>query len=109
MTDLYGRLEKQMQQLKIVDMKTSYRELAEKATQSKLTYEEYLALLFEEELRGKTERSVKTKVSKAKFPFTKTLEMFDFSFQPSLGEKEVLRLGALDFLEKQENLVFLGP
>ncbi len=65
--------------------------------------------MFEEELREKTERSVKTKIQKAKFPFVKTLEQFDFSFQPNLNEKEVLRLSSLTFLEQGENLIFLGP
>jgi len=59
----------------------------------------------EEELKGRNERSVRTKIHKAKVPFVKTLEEFDFSFQPSLGEKEVMRLGSLDFIEKKENLV----
>jgi DNA replication protein DnaC len=39
----------------------------------------------------------------------KTLEDFDFSFQPQLNEKEIIRLASLDFLEKKENLLFLGP
>jgi len=65
--------------------------------------------VLEEELKGRNERSVRTKIHKAKVPFVKTLEEFDFFFQPSLGEKEVMRLGPLDFIEKKENLVFLGP
>jgi len=34
---------------------------------------------------------------------------FDFSFQPQLNEKEIIRLASLDFSENKENLVFLGP
>jgi DNA replication protein DnaC len=37
------------------------------------------------------------------------LEEFDFSFQPSIREKEIIALGSLDFVEKKENIVFLGP
>lgn len=86
-----------------------YRELGERAAQSKLGCEEYLCFLLEEELKGKTDRSVKSKIHKARFPFIKSVEELDFSFQPGLGEKEVLRLGSLEFIENKENLVFLGP
>lgn len=109
MSELATRLEGQMRALKLKGMMSYYREFAEQGAKSKLGYEEYLSLLLEQELRGKTERSVRTKIHKARFPFLKTLEEFDFSFQPSLGEKEVLHLGSLEFIERKENLVFLGP
>jgi DNA replication protein DnaC len=109
MSELMGRLESQMRALKLKGMMSCYQEISDQAAQGKLQYEEYLSLLLEEEIRGKTERSVKTKIHKARFPFLKTLEAFDFSFQPALGEKEILRLGSLEFIEKRENLIFLGP
>ncbi|MEW6406700.1 MAG: ATP-binding protein, partial [Chloroflexota bacterium] len=43
------------------------------------------------------------------FPFLKTLEEFDFSFQPALNQKEVSKLSSLEFIENKENLLFLGP
>lgn len=109
MNEMTERLESQMRVLKLKGMLSSYREFSERAAQGKLQYEEYLSLLLEEEIRGKTERSVRTKIRKARFPFIKTLETFDFSFQPGLGEKEILKLSSLDFIEKKENLIFLGP
>ena len=48
-------------------------------------------------------------MGKAKFPFLKTVEEFDFSFQPGLKEREVLHLASLQFIEKKENMIFLGP
>lgn len=107
--EMRGHIEYQLKDLKLKGILACYQDIAEKASSSKLSYEEYLSLLLEEELRGRNERSVRTKIYKARVPFVKTLEEFDFSFQPSLGEKEVLRLGSLDFIENRENLVFLGP
>jgi DNA replication protein DnaC len=106
---LTGYLESQMQSLKLKGMLAHYQEVTEKASQNNLSYTEYLSLLFEEELKRKTEGTVKTKINKARFPFIKTLEEFDFSFQPSIREKEIIALGSLDFVEKKENIVFLGP
>jgi DNA replication protein DnaC len=84
-------------------------EFSDRATESKLQYEEYLALLLEQEFKRRQEASIKAKVGKAHFPYVKTVEEFDFSFQPALKEKEIIRLGSLEFIEKKENIIFLGP
>jgi len=106
---LTAYLESQMQALKLKGMLAHYQEITEKASQNNLSYTEYLSLLFEEELKRKNEGTVKTKINKARFPFIKTLEEFDFSFQPSIREKEIIALSSLDFVEKKENIIFLGP
>ncbi|MEK7279552.1 MAG: IS21-like element helper ATPase IstB [Nitrospirota bacterium] len=109
MNEIRERIESQMRALNLKGMINRYRELADRATEGKLRYEEYLSLLLEEELNGKTERSVLARVHKARFPFVKTVEEFDFSFQPGIEEKEVVRLSSIDFIENKENLIFLGP
>lgn len=106
---LTAYLESQMQALKLKGMLAHYQEITEKASQNNFSYTEYLSLLFEEELKRKNEGTVKTKINKARFPFIKTLEEFDFSFQPSIREKEIISLSSLDFVEKKENIIFLGP
>jgi len=109
MNEIHSRLEEQLKTLKLNGTLFAYKELSERATRAKLSYEEYLSLLLEEEIRGRNERSFNTRVYKARFPFVKTLEEFDFSFQPSIEEKEVLRLASLSFIENKENIIFLGP
>ncbi len=109
MSEITNQIEGHMRALKLKGMLGVYMELSEQATKSKLQYEEYLALLLEEELKRKTEGSVKAKIGKAKFPFLKTIEEFDFSFQPNLKDKEVIRLSSLDFIEQNDNVIFLGP
>ena len=42
------------------------------------------------------------------FPFVKTLSDFDFSFQPSVSEAQMQEFCTLGFMEKAENIVFLG-
>jgi len=69
MNELMVRLESQMRALKLKGMIRYYREFSERAAQGKLQYEEYLSLLLEEELRGKTEGSIKTKIHKGSFSF----------------------------------------
>lgn len=45
----------------------------------------------------------------AAFPFVKELKDYDFDFQPGVNEQEMRELASLGFLEKNENIVFLGP
>jgi DNA replication protein DnaC len=42
------------------------------------------------------------------FPFRKTLNMFDFSFQPSIDKEQIMELATMRFVENKENVVFLG-
>ena len=68
-----------------------------------------MAAIFEEEVVNKTDRSINAKIAKARFPQLKTLEMFEFSFQPSIDEKYIRELSRLSFMDKAENIVLLGP
>lgn len=47
-------------------------------------------------------------VKKANFPFIKTLDDFEFDFQPGINRKEMLELGNLGFIDRKENILFVG-
>ena len=109
MNEIHKNIQSYLKSLKLHGIAPVYEELSLKATKSKLQYEEYLLLLLEEEIKRKQDASVKSKIISAKFPFVKTIEEFDFSFQPDFKEKEVIRLSGLEFIENKENVIFLGP
>ena len=109
MNEIHKNIQSYLKSLKLSGIAPVYEELSLKATKSKLQYEEYLLLLLEEEIKRKQDGSVKSKIISAKFPFVKTIEEFDFSFQPDFKEKEVIRLSGLEFIENKENVIFLGP
>ena len=50
---------------------------------------------------------VRTKL--AHLPYRKTLEDFNFQFQPSIDERQVQELATMAFVNRAENLVLLGP
>ncbi|HHT96491.1 MAG TPA: ATP-binding protein, partial [Clostridiales bacterium] len=60
------------------------------------------------EIGLQNERATHACVKVANFPFIKTFEDFDFSFQPTLNKERIMDLGTLRFLEKKENVLFLG-
>ena len=43
------------------------------------------------------------------FPIKRTLDDFDFSFQPSIDKRQIDELATMRFVENTENIVFLGP
>ena len=83
--------------------------LLDEATRREWTYAEFLDRLLTDEVGHKTERSLATRTQFAAFPFVKTLETFDFKYQPSLNEKQVRELAGCRFIDNGENLVLLGP
>lgn len=54
-------------------------------------------------------RRLQTAMRSARLPVVKTLEHFDFSFQPSIKREQIESLHTLGFLERKENVVLLGP
>lgn len=60
------------------------------------------------EISTKQERAKIACVKVANFPFIKTLDDFDFTFQPGINKQEILYLATLRFIEKNENILFVG-
>ncbi len=87
----------------------NYEREALTATKTKLSYQEYLYKLLQDQIVMKIDNSVNAKIRKAGFPFIKTLEEFDFSYQPKLDEKLLRELATLNFLTKGECVLFIGP
>lgn len=82
---------------------------AEEASKANISYLEFLDKLLAEELLAKHDRFIQTRTRLAHLPFRKTLDQFDFAFQPSVDERRIRDLATLRFVEHQENLIFLGP
>ena len=69
---------------------------------------EALKYLFREEIKEKQKMSSEGLIRVAGFPFLKTLDEYDFKFQPSLDENYIKDLATLRFVENNENIVFVG-
>ncbi|MBK6307956.1 MAG: ATP-binding protein [Gemmatimonadetes bacterium] len=57
----------------------------------------------------RNQRRLQTAMRSARLPTVKTLGDFDFAFQPSIKRDQLDSLHTLRFLERKENVVFLGP
>jgi len=103
------RLQAAFQQFGWVRIPETLHSHAEEAANHNLTYLEFLDKLLQEELVAKHDRYLKTRTRLAKLPYHKTLEQFDFEFQPSVDERRIRDLATLRFVEHQENVILLGP
>ena len=65
--------------------------------------------LLEQEVKNLKSRKVEMRLNYSGLPFRKTLEQFDFSFQPSIDRKVLDDLMTMRFIHNDENVVFLGP
>ncbi|MEW6048097.1 MAG: IS21-like element helper ATPase IstB [Bacillota bacterium] len=81
----------------------------QQAAHRQTPYAEFLADLLAVEATARRERYLKARTRLAHLPFRKTLEEFDFSFQPSVDERQVRELAQLAFLREAANVLWLGP
>jgi len=86
-----------------------YESEAINAAKTKLSYQEYLYRLLQQQIIDRVDRSVNARIKKAGFPSLNTLEEFDFTFQPQLDEKLIRELATLQFLKEARNILFVGP
>ncbi|MGC8563143.1 MAG: IS21-like element helper ATPase IstB, partial [Thermoplasmata archaeon] len=70
---------------------------------------EILDHLLEEEVKNLKSRNIEYALRYSGIPFRKTVDQFDFSFQPSIDRNTINDLMTLRFLHNKENVVFLGP
>jgi DNA replication protein DnaC len=84
-------------------------QLLETARKEQWTYETFFERTLAAELDGRERRAVERRIKAARLPSKKTLEAFDFRFQPTLSERLLWELADLSFVRSCTNLVFLGP
>jgi DNA replication protein DnaC len=88
---------------------TCYQKLALEASKAKMGFQEYLYAVLQQQVIARVDNSINARIKKATFPWLKSLEEFDFGFQPQLDEKLLRELGALNFISTAHNVLFIGP
>ena len=103
------QIQEQMRRLKLVRTAEELPLLLQDASKHEASYTDFLAELVSRELAAKQERHTAMKTTMARFPFHKSLESFDFKFQPSLEPKVIRELATGRFLADADNVLLLGP
>jgi DNA replication protein DnaC len=81
----------------------------QEAASHNLTHEEFLELMLQDELAVRSDRLIQRRVKIASFRDPKTLEDFDWPFNPSIKKKQVFDLAAGRFVRESRDVLLLGP
>ena len=83
--------------------------VCETAAKRELNYKEFLTEALSVEFGDRQQKGIEQRMTLARLPYIKTIEQFDFSFQPSIDKKVIRELAGLGFVERSENVILLGP
>ena len=75
----------------------------------RITGSEGIEQLLGAQIAMRNNRRLEVAMRSSRLPAVKTLAEFDFAFQPSIRREQIASLHDLGFLERRENVVFLGP
>lgn len=103
------RLQESLSRLRLLKSRERLEALLQQASTEELSYADFLDRLLGEKVASKTQNNITMRTSLARFPFVKSLESFDFGYQPSLDKKQLGMLATCHFIEHGENAVILGP
>jgi DNA replication protein DnaC len=93
-------LENLLERLKLDHLENQLDAVCEQASQRQLNYKDFLVQALQTEWQGRFQRNVEARLKLARFPWLKTLDQFEFDFQPSLDRKQVRELAGLSFVER---------
>ncbi len=83
--------------------------LLEQAAQQEPGYTDFLLDVLKTEADARRSRYLRARLQLAHLPYIKTFAQFDFSFQPSIDERQIRDLQTLRFIHEASNAIFLGP
>jgi DNA replication protein DnaC len=103
------RLHEQCQRLRLYQIEQELTTRLEQAAKKELSYADFLDQLLACEVAAKTYKHHQMRIAMARFPYQKTLESFDFKFQPSIDPKQIRELATGRYIQSGDNLWLLGP
>ena len=102
-------LVKTLKQLRLSGLLQSLEVRLQEAATHGLTHAEFLELILQDELAVRSDRLVERRVKAAAFRELKSLEDFEWSFNPSLKKKQIFDLATCRFIRERRDVLLLGP
>ncbi|MEE8378395.1 MAG: IS21-like element helper ATPase IstB [Candidatus Aminicenantaceae bacterium] len=103
------RIQSSLSRLKLSRMVEILGQVIKTSEKEGKSYLSFLEELLEEEVACKEQRRVETALKISGLPFIKSIDEFDFTFQPKLNRQKVMSLFDLTFIGEKGNVIFLGP
>jgi DNA replication protein DnaC len=108
-TLVMDRIEANLIRLRLSQIREILERVIKTAEEQSKSYLSFLDDLLEEEVAQKEQRRIETAIKTSGLPFIKSIDEFDFTFQPNLDRQKVMSLFDLNFIRQKGNVIFLGP
>lgn len=108
-TLVMDRIESNLVRLKLSRISDILSDLTKTAQDQGKSYLSFLDELLEEEVAAKEQRRIETALKISGLPYIKSIDEFDFTFQPGLDKQKIMGLFDLSFIRDKGNVIFLGP
>jgi len=104
-----GDLDAMLRRLHLPTIRRLHAELALRAEEEDMSYRTFLEILFAEEIAHRAQTRITRSVRKAKFPFLRTIDEFDFTFQTSVRLKMLGSLLGPELVSEGRSAILSGP
>lgn len=98
-----------LKKLRLSGVLTSLELRLREATDDKLSHEEFLYRVLCDEVQRRDAKQLNLRVRKASFEQHRSIEDFDFAFNPQLPKEKILSLATCTFIEEHRNVLLVGP
>lgn len=101
-------LDHHLKRLRMPTVARLYPQIARDAEAEGQTYERFLLALLEAEVQAREASTQRERIKKAKFPWAKDFEDYDFAAVPGVSRQKLLHLAEGEYLKRHENVIFVG-
>ncbi len=107
--ELNTQLTPKLKHLRLSGILATLETRTRQAVEGQWSYIEFLERLVEDEVERRAQKQLALRVRRASLTSTKTLDNFDWSFNPTINRQQVLQLAHGDYLQRKRNVLICGP
>jgi len=107
--ELKQQLSGQLRHLRLSGVLETLDSRNRQAIDDKWTYQEFISRLLEDEIERRAQKQLHLRLRRGSLNSTKTLEGFDFQFNPNLNRQQILNLATCEFIRQKRNVLICGP
>ena len=108
MADIH-QLEVKLRSLKLSGMLNTLDLRLSQAQKENFGFIQFLEIILEDEAQYRANKKLASRIAKAHFEDEKSLETFDFNFNPKMPAQYIHDLATCQFMEQKESIIFCGP
>jgi DNA replication protein DnaC len=107
--ELKHQLTPQLKHLRLSGVLETLDARNRQAIEGQWSYVEFLSRLLEDEVERRAQKQLRLRLRRATLNTTKTLETFDFAFNPTINRQQILALATCDYIRQHRNALICGP